>query len=89
MEAGRDVIEIIGENGYIRFSCFNFEPIILETSNGRQEFVNERPENVQIYLIDQVVKAIMGKGNAVSTGNTAARTSWVMDEVVKEYYKKI
>jgi hypothetical protein len=31
----------------------------------------------------------MGKGNAVSTGNTAARTSWVMDEVVKEYYKKI
>ncbi|HZL76517.1 MAG TPA: Gfo/Idh/MocA family oxidoreductase [Bacteroidales bacterium] len=88
IEAGRDLIEIIGESGYIRFSCFNFEPIVLETSKGRQEFVNERPENVQIYLIDQVVKSIMGKGNAVSTGNTAARTSWVMDEVVKEYYKK-
>jgi predicted dehydrogenase len=87
IEAGRDVIEIIGESGYIKFSCFNFEPIVLENIEGRQEFVNERPENVQIYLIDQVVKAITGKGQAVSTGITAARTSWVMDEVVKEYYK--
>ena len=89
IEAGRDVIEIIGESGYIRFSCFNFEPIVLENLEGRHEFVNERPENVQVYLIDQVVKAISGKGQAVSTGITAARTSWVMDEVVKEYYKGI
>jgi predicted dehydrogenase len=87
IEAGRDVIEIIGEKGIIKFSCFNFEPILLENTEGRQEFVNERPENVQIYLIDQVVKAITGKGKAVSTGTTAARTSKVMDEVVKEYYK--
>ena len=87
IEAGRDVIEIIGESGYIRFSCFSFEHIVLENHEGKQEFVNERPENVQIYLIDQVVKAISGKGQAVSTGNSAARTSWVMDEVVREYYK--
>ena len=87
IEAGRDVIEIIGENGHIRFSCFDFEPIVLENDEGRQEFVNEKPENVQIYLIEQVVKAITGKGKAVSTGTTAARTSRVMDEVVKEYYK--
>ena len=87
IEAGRDVIEIIGESGYIKFSCFSFEPILLENGEGRHEFVNERPDNVQIYLIDQVVKAISGKGTVVSTGVTAARTSWVMDEVVKEYYK--
>jgi predicted dehydrogenase len=87
IEAGRDVIEIIGDKGIIRFSCFNFEPIVLENTEGRQEFVNERPENVQIYLIDQVVKAITGKGKAVSTGITASRTSKVMDDVVEEYYK--
>jgi predicted dehydrogenase len=85
--AGRDIIEIVGDEGLIKFSCFSFEPIVLENRNGRKEFVNMRPDNVQIYLIDQVVKAITGKGEAVSTGTTAARTSWVMDEVVKEYYK--
>ncbi|HUV01678.1 MAG TPA: hypothetical protein VMW32_12005, partial [Bacteroidales bacterium] len=49
--------------------------------------INERPENVQYYLIEQVVNALSGNGNVVSTGITAARTSWVMDEVVREYYK--
>jgi predicted dehydrogenase len=86
-----DIIEITGDEGVISFSCFSFEPIILMNRSGRQEFVNERPEHVQYYLIEQVVKALTGEGNVVSTGITAARTSWVMDEVVKEYYnsKKI
>jgi predicted dehydrogenase len=83
----RDLIEITGEKGMIRFSCFSFEPIVLENENGRQEFINERPEHVQYYLIEQVVKALSGEGEAVSTGVTASRTSWVMDQVVREYYK--
>lgn len=86
-ESNRDSIEITGEKGIISFSCFSFEPIILENENGRQEFINERPEHVQYFLIEQVVKALSGEGEAVSTGITGARTSRVMDEVVKEYYK--
>ena len=73
----------------IRSSTFTFEPIVLENDKGRQEFINERPENVQYFLIEQVVKALSGKGSVVSTGITAARTSWVMDEVVAEFYKRI
>ena len=88
-ECRRDILEIIGESGMIKTSSFSFEPIVLHNKNGRQEFVNERPENVQYYLIGQIVKALSGKGNVVSTGITAARTSRVMDEVVKEYYKEI
>jgi predicted dehydrogenase len=86
LPAGRDIIEIIGDKGLIKFSCFNFEPVILENGEGRKEFENIRPENVQICLIDQVVKAISGKGDSPSTGITAARTSRVMDETVKKYY---
>ena len=86
--SSRDSIEITGDKGHIRFSCFNFEPIVLENNEGRKEFVNERPEHVQLYLIEQVVKALTGTGTAVSTGLTASRTSRVMDEVVKEYYRK-
>lgn len=86
IESNRDIIEVSGEKGNILFSCFSFEPIILLNSEGRQEFINERPEHVQLPLIEQVVKDLSGEKIAVSTGVTAARTSKVMDEVVKGYY---
>ena len=87
-EGNRDYFEIVGEKGIIKTSTFTYEPIVLINGNGRQEFANDRPENIQFYLIEQIVKALSGKGEVVSTGISAARTSWVMDEVVREYYKK-
>ena len=87
-ESNRDSLDIFGEKGMIKSSTFSFEPIVLINEKGSREFINERPENVQYYLIEQIVKVLSGEGNAVSTGITAARTSWVLDEVVKEYYRK-
>ncbi len=86
--SSRDIIEITGDKGLIKFSCFNFEPIVLENDEGRKEFVNERPEHVQFYLIRQVVEAFSENETTVSTGITAARTSRVLEEIVREYYKK-
>jgi predicted dehydrogenase len=86
-EANRDSFEIVGEKGLIKTSTFTYEPIVLINGNGRQDFINERPENIQFYLIEQIVNALSGSGHVVSTGITAARTSRVLDEVVKEYYK--
>lgn len=85
--SGRDIIEIIGDKGSIRFSTFSFEPIIMINNNGTQEFINERPEHVQFNLIETIVKTLNGKGTSPSTGITGARTSKVMDEIVAEYYK--
>jgi predicted dehydrogenase len=85
-ESSRDIIEIIGDKGSIRFSTFSFEPIILTNSSGRQEFINERPENVQIFLIEKIVQALKGIGTSPSTGISGARTSKIMDEIVREYY---
>jgi predicted dehydrogenase len=87
LESGRDTIEIIGDKGSIRFSTFNFEPIVLTNTSGRKEFINERPEHVQYYLIEKIIQSLEGKGIAPSTGITGARTSRVMDEIVAEYYK--
>ena len=87
LDSGRDSIEIIGDQGSIKFSTFNFEPIILTNSSGRQEFINERPEHVQYFLIDKIVKSLNGQGSSPSTGITGARTSKIMGEVVEEYYK--
>jgi predicted dehydrogenase len=85
-ESMRDSIEIIGEEGSIKFSTFSFEPIVLTNSSGSQEFINERPEHVQYYLIKKIVQCLNAKGESPSTGISAARTSRVMDKVVREYY---
>jgi predicted dehydrogenase len=86
-ESNRDTIEITGDKGTINFSTFSFDPIVLVNSTGRKEFINERPEHVQYNLIKQIVQALQGKGESPSTGLTGARTSWVLDKVVAEYYK--
>jgi predicted dehydrogenase len=86
-EGNRDSFEIVGEKGILKTSTFTYEPIVVINSDGRQEYINEKPVNIQFYLIEQIVNALSGNGEVVSTGITAARTSRVMDEVVKEYYK--
>ncbi|HLP73348.1 MAG TPA: Gfo/Idh/MocA family oxidoreductase [Bacteroidales bacterium] len=87
-ESNRDSIEIFGSEGSIKFSTFDFVPIVVTTPAGQQVYENERPDHVQYYLIDKIVQALHGRGESPSTGITAARTSRVMDEVVREYYKE-
>jgi predicted dehydrogenase len=89
LDNGRDTIEIIGDEGSIKFSTFSFEPIVLTNESGRQEFVNERPEHVQYNLIEKIVQSLNGQGASPSTGITGARTSKIMDDIVAEYYKKV
>lgn len=87
-ESTRDIIEITGEKGSIRFSTFSFETIVLNNDSGRKEYINERPEHVQYFLIDKIVRSLKGEGASPSTGITGARTSKIMGEIVKEYYRK-
>ena len=87
LDSGRDIIEIIGDKGSIKFSTFSFEPIVLTNTSGHQEFINERPEHVQFNLIEKIVQSLNGMGISPSTGISAARTNKVMDEIVAEYYK--
>ena len=85
-DSARDSLEIFGEKGIIKTSTFSFDPIIVENSKGRFEYINERPEHVQYFLIEQIVNALSGDGEVVSTATSAARTSRVLDKVVREYY---
>jgi len=82
----RDIIEFIGDKGSIKFSTFSFDNIVITNSEGPRELINERPEHVQYYLIDKIVRSLEGTGASPSTGISAARTSKVMDEIVAEYY---
>lgn len=92
-----DQITIVGTKGKLTFSTFNFSPIELETSNDKQEFLLENPENIQFYLIQSIVNYLNEKGETpvsieetsvskeklpVSTGATAIRTNYIMDKIL-------
>ncbi len=48
----------------------------------------EMPHHIQHHLIQTVVNDLLGKGHCPSTGETAIRTNWVMEEMTKNYYSK-
>ena len=77
-----DRIEIVGDKGVITFSCFGTEPVRLQTAAGPREFPEPTPEHIQQPLIQTVVDELNGAGKCPSTGETAARTNWVMDRML-------
>jgi predicted dehydrogenase len=81
-----DTIEITGTKGRISLPCFDKGDVILTTNSGEIRFSFQNPENISHNLIKQVVQAIRGEGECVSTGYSASRTSWVLEEIVKSYY---
>ena len=80
-----DMSEIVGSKGTVAFSSFNTEPITLTTSAGVTQFPIENPPHVQQPLIQLVVDELNGRGHCPSTGESAARTTWVMDQILQEY----
>jgi predicted dehydrogenase len=78
-----DRIDLVGTNGKLSFSTFDFSPILLETSDGTRELREENPENIQYYLIQSMLNFLNGRGDVpVSTGITAIRTNYVMDRIL-------
>jgi len=82
-EAGRiDHTEIVGTAGRISFSTFDDTPVRFETPRRVEEFSLPWPAHVQQPLIETVVGELLGRGRCPSTGFTAARTDWVIDQVL-------
>jgi predicted dehydrogenase len=82
-----DFIQIIGDTGEISLPCFSHGMMTVKTRNGTEQFDFENPEHISQNLVEQVVNELRGEGKCVSTGESAARTSWAMDEMVKNYYR--
>ncbi len=81
--AAHDSVEIIGERGKISFSTFGVDdPVRLVTPGGVDELHISHPPHVQQPLIQTVVDELLGRGRCPSTGESAARTSWVMDQML-------
>jgi len=77
-----DVNEIVGNKGKIAFSTFAAEPVKLITGKDVIEYPFDYPQHIEQPLIQTVVNELIGLGKCPSTGETAARTSWVMDRML-------
>ena len=77
-----DFTEIVGSEGKITYSTFDTQPIILTTRKERLEFAVDNPPHIQQPLIQIIVDALNGVGTCPSTGESGARTSWVMDQML-------
>jgi len=83
-----DHTEIVGSKGKIAYSTFDDQPIILTTAAGTQEFPCDYPPHIQQPLIQQMVNALNEIGTCASSGETAVRTTWVMEQMLQDYYKQ-
>ncbi len=79
----QDITEIVGTEGHISYSTFDAQPIIVTKPNGSEEFLFADPAHIQQPLIQTVVDHLNGIGPCPSTGESAARTSWVMDQMLR------
>jgi 1,5-anhydro-D-fructose reductase (1,5-anhydro-D-mannitol-forming) len=77
-----DVTEIVGSSGKISFSTFDAQPVRLINGDGIKEFVLEYPPHIAQPLIQTVVNELIGVGECPSSGESGARTSWVMDQML-------
>ncbi len=80
-----DNTEIIGTKGKLSFSTFDASPVVLITSGHVEQFTIENPLHIQQPLIQTIVDELNGEGRCPSTGETGARTSWVMDRMLESW----
>lgn len=76
-----DRTEIIGSVGTLTFTHFDTSPVRLTSAQGATEFVLDNPPHVHQPLVQTIVDQLNGTGACPSTGESAARTAWVMDRL--------
>lgn len=78
----KDETTIIGSQGQISYETFGAGKFILKTDDAGEEiFEFDLPEHIQQFLIQAVVDDLLGRGASPSTGESASRTNWVMEEI--------
>lgn len=81
-----DNVDIVGDAGKISFSTFGNSDILLyQTNKPTIKFKIDNPEHIQQPLIESVIKTLLGQDRCPSTAESAARTNWVMDQVLSDH----
>ncbi|APW36264.1 oxidoreductase [Rhodoferax koreense] len=77
--------DIIGSLGRIRFSVYKPVPMVLTVGDKVEEIPVADPPHVHQPLVQTIVDELNGQGRCPSTGDSGARTGWVLDEILKDF----
>ena len=80
-----DRLVLTGSDGAIRCPVFSDTDVVLKNPEGEQIFEFRNPPHVHQPLIQAATHQILGGGVCESTGESGARTSWVMDQCLADY----
>ena len=83
--AREDCIEIIGTEGLVSFSVFDYQPIRLQTSEGNLEITVPNPPYVQYPIIKNVIEHLQGIGVCTCTSVSATPVNWAMDRILGKF----
>ena len=86
----QDKVVIYGSKGRIEFSVFENQPVQLFTEQltEQQQLSLEipHPENIQFYHIQAMVQDLLHGTGHPSTGKTALKASWMMEQILSQNY---
>jgi len=80
----KDLCEIEGSEGKMRFPIFEHKKIEIIKNGTTEEILFEPLEHVQQPLIQQVVNYFLGKGTNPSPAQDGAKVMWLLDEFTKK-----
>ncbi len=80
--ARTDRIQIVGQNGSISFSVYDYQPVSLYTARGHESISVPNPPHVQEPLIRLVVDHLLGHGSCDCDCVSATSVNWVMDQIL-------
>ncbi len=83
--AREDCIEIIGMEGQVSFSVFDYKPIRMQTSDGDEQITVPNPPYVQYPLIKNVIEHLQGLALCTCTSVSATPVNWVMDRILGKF----
>ncbi|CAE7292040.1 unnamed protein product [Symbiodinium microadriaticum] len=79
-----EITTIVGSKGQISFPYFGDHSVTLELDREKpQRFEFNISPHIQQPLIQSIVDELTGDGTCPSTGESGARTAWVMDQIVR------
>jgi 1,5-anhydro-D-fructose reductase (1,5-anhydro-D-mannitol-forming) len=82
-EGPADEVVVTGSDGEIRFATFADDPVRIQARGRTREESVAHPPHIQQPLVQAIVDELRGEGPpSPSTGETALRTTWVMEQVL-------
>jgi 1,5-anhydro-D-fructose reductase (1,5-anhydro-D-mannitol-forming) len=85
-DAKTDVMILTGSAGTITTPIFADADVLVRTADDIQTHALRNPPHVHQPLIQTIVDELHGRGRCESTGTSGARTSWVMDRCLENFY---